>query len=154
MREPQGSLAPDKARRPGAIDASIGHRMRFRRLVLGMSQEQLGEALGVTFQQVAKYEGGINRVGACRLWDISLVLDVPVSYFFQDASPDPASGSGLKPSRRKDRTPDASVTLASQATGRRESLDLLEAYNKLTDPVVRRNVFILVQSMCSVRPEA
>lgn len=64
------------------IDLHVGTRIRMRRLLMNMSQEKLGDSLGVTFQQVQKYERGTNRVGASRLWDISRVLDVPVSFFY------------------------------------------------------------------------
>lgn len=75
---------PEKELRPSPIDVHVGTRIRLRRTLLGMSQERLGEALGLTFQQVQKYERGINRVGASRLFDLSRVLDVPISFFFDD----------------------------------------------------------------------
>src|SRR5579862_1779426 len=73
--------------KPNPIDVHVGSRVRLRRTLLGMSQEKLGEAIGLTFQQVQKYERGANRVGASRLYDLSQVLDVPVSYFFEEISP-------------------------------------------------------------------
>ncbi len=75
---------PERDSRPSPIDIHVGSRVRLRRTLLGMSQERLGDALGLTFQQVQKYERGVNRVGASRLFDISRVLDVPISYFFDD----------------------------------------------------------------------
>ena len=69
-----------------SIDMHVGKRVRLRRTLLGMSQEQLGAELNVTFQQVQKYERGANRISASRLWDISQILDVPISYFFDDMS--------------------------------------------------------------------
>jgi len=74
----------DKEARPSPIDVHVGSRIRLRRTLLGMSQERLGEALGLTFQQVQKYERGVNRVGESRLFDLSRVLDVPISFFFDD----------------------------------------------------------------------
>ena len=74
----------DREGRPSPIDVHVGSRIRLRRTLLGMSQERLGEALGLTFQQVQKYERGVNRVGASRLFDLSRVLDVPISFFFDD----------------------------------------------------------------------
>ena len=71
-----------------AIDVHVGRRVRLRRTLLGMSQEQLGDALNITFQQVQKYERGSNRISASRLWDIGQILDVPVSFFFDDMSRD------------------------------------------------------------------
>ena len=83
--------AVEKDGRPSPIDVHVGTRIRLRRTLLGMSQEKLGEALGLTFQQVQKYERGVNRVGASRLFDLSRVLDVPISFFFDDL-PDSLSG--------------------------------------------------------------
>src|SRR3979411_1138136 len=76
--------ASDKEGRASPIDVHVGARIRLRRTLMGMSQERLGEALGLTFQQVQKYERGVNRVGASRLFDLSRVLDVPISFFFDD----------------------------------------------------------------------
>src|SRR6478736_6723191 len=72
---------------PNPIDKHVGSRVRMRRMMLGMSQEKLGDALGLTFQQVQKYEKGTNRIGASRLQQISLILQVPVSFFFEGAPP-------------------------------------------------------------------
>ena len=78
---------------PNPIDVHVGGRVRLRRTLLGLSQEKLGEAIGLTFQQVQKYERGANRIGASRLFDLSRVLDVPVGYFFDDMSDDVAARS-------------------------------------------------------------
>ena len=75
---------PERESRSSPIDAHVGARIRLRRTLMGMSQERLGEALGLTFQQVQKYERGVNRVGASRLFDLSRVLDVPISFFFDE----------------------------------------------------------------------
>src|SRR5262245_60591158 len=73
------------SRRPNPIDVHVGSRVRFRRMLLGMSQEKLGEKLGLTFQQVQKYEKGINRIGASRLFDLAQVLGVTVQFFYEEA---------------------------------------------------------------------
>src|SRR6516225_12248324 len=73
------------SRRPNPIDVHVGSRVRFRRMLLGMSQEKLGERLGLTFQQIQKYEKGINRIGASRLFDLAHVLGVPVQFFYEEA---------------------------------------------------------------------
>ena len=79
------------SRRPNPIDVHVGSRVRFRRMLLGMSQEKLGEKLGLTFQQIQKYEKGINRIGASRLFDLAQVLGVPVQFFYEEApSGDPS----------------------------------------------------------------
>src|ERR1700728_630098 len=90
----------DREGRPSPIDVHVGSRIRLRRTLLGMSQERLGEALGLTFQQVQKYERGVNRVGASRLFDLSRVLDVPISFFFDDMPDSLANTYGAQSSRR------------------------------------------------------
>src|ERR1700741_2889803 len=81
----EGGTEDKGPRRPNPIDIHVGSRVRFRRMLLGMSQEKLGEKLGLTFQQVQKYEKGINRIGASRLFDLSQVLGVSVQFFYEDA---------------------------------------------------------------------
>src|SRR3990172_2371342 len=80
-----GDTEEKNSRRRNPIDAHVGSRVRLRRMLLGMSQEKLGEHLGLTFQQVQKYEKGVNRIGASRLFDLSHVLGVPVQFFYDDA---------------------------------------------------------------------
>src|SRR5512138_185810 len=80
---------------PNPVDVQVGARLRLRRKMLGLSQEQLGEAIGVTFYQVRKYERGENRIGASRLHELSQVLDVPVSFFFDDTDPVRAPAIGV-----------------------------------------------------------
>src|SRR5689334_4362799 len=83
-----------KLDKPNPVDVHVGARVRQRRTLLGMSQEKLGDALGLTFQQVQKYERGANRIGASRLHHVSQVLDVPVGYFFEDLEVAPAPAEG------------------------------------------------------------
>ena len=80
---------------PNPIDKHVGSRVRMRRMMLSMSQEKLGDALGLTFQQVQKYEKGTNRIGASRLQQISLILQVPVSFFFEGAPAPPGRPQGM-----------------------------------------------------------
>src|ERR1700683_4563334 len=94
------AVGVDREGRPSPIDVHVGSRVRLRRTLLGMSQERLGEALGLTFQQVQKYERGVNRVGASRLFDLSRVLDVPISFFFDDMPDSLANSLGPPMSRR------------------------------------------------------
>jgi transcriptional regulator with XRE-family HTH domain len=129
--------------KPNPIDVHVGARTRLRRTLLGMSQEQLGEALGLTFQQVQKYERGANRVGASRLFDLSRILDVPVSFFFDDmseeieaASPRQIAGLAADPA-----VPDADPML------KRETIDLVRAYYRIADPQVRRRVHELAKAL-------
>src|SRR5256885_15946505 len=96
----ESTTVAEKEGRPSPIDVHVGSRIRLRRTLLGMSQERLGEALGLTFQQVQKYERGVNRVGASRLFDLSRVLDVPISFFFDDMPDSLASAYGGPAGRR------------------------------------------------------
>src|ERR1043166_6677295 len=84
-----------KIEAPNPIDVRVGARLRLRRNMLGLSQEKLGEAIGLTFQQVQKYERGANRIGASRLYELSRILDVPVSFFFDDPDPVRAPAMGF-----------------------------------------------------------
>jgi transcriptional regulator with XRE-family HTH domain len=110
--------------RPRPIDVHIGSRIRLRRILLGMSQEHLGEALGLTFQQVQKYESGVNRVSVARLIDLSRILDVPIGFFYDDV-------------------PDVVLS-------QRETLELVAAYYRIVDPAVRQRVLDLIKSLGSV----
>ncbi len=135
--------APEKDGRPSPIDVHVGTRIRLRRTLLGMSQERLGDALGLTFQQVQKYERGVNRVGASRLFDLSRVLDVPISFFFDDM-PDSLAGAGM---RRASGFAEAQDAFADDTMSRRETLELVRAYYRIADPALRKKVFDLIKSM-------
>ncbi|MAU97986.1 MAG: transcriptional regulator [Fulvimarina sp.] len=129
----------ESKKKPNPIDTHVGSRVRLRRTMLGMSQEKLGEALGITFQQVQKYEKGSNRIGASRLQNISDVLNVSVSYFFEDAPGSSAgSGAGLQESGS-----DYVVDFLSTSEG----LQLNRAFVKIADPKVRKRVIDLVRTL-------
>ncbi len=140
-------MGTDREGRPSPIDVHVGTRIRLRRTLLGMSQERLGEALGLTFQQVQKYERGVNRVGASRLFDLSRVLDVPISFFFDDMPDSLATAFGGQPSRRASGLPDLGDEFSDDTLNRRETLELVRAYYRITDPAVRKRVFDLIKSM-------
>src|ERR1700761_7379014 len=110
---------------PNPIDVHVGSRVRLRRTLLGMSQEKLGEAIGLTFQQVQKYERGANRIGASRLWDLSGVLDCPVSFFFEEMDTSAAS--------QQKKTDIPANTDIGDPMSRRETLDLVRAYYRITE---------------------
>ncbi len=145
-RAEQGS-ATDREGRPSPIDVHVGSRIRLRRTLLGMSQERLGEALGLTFQQVQKYERGVNRVGASRLFDLSRVLDVPISFFFDDMPESVTGAFGSHPARRSAGFSDQSEGVPDDTLNRRETLELVRAYYRITDPGLRKRVFDLIKSM-------
>src|ERR1700712_3922854 len=140
-------LGSDRESRPSPIDVHVGSRIRLRRTLLGMSQERLGESLGLTFQQVQKYERGVNRVGASRLFDLSRVLDVPISFFFDDMPDSLSATFGAPPSRRSSGLPDSNDPFGDDTLSRRETLELVRAYYRITDPSVRKRVFDLIKSM-------
>jgi transcriptional regulator with XRE-family HTH domain len=137
----------DREGRPSPIDVHVGSRIRLRRTLLGMSQERLGEALGLTFQQVQKYERGVNRVGASRLFDLSRVLDVPISFFFDDMPDSLTTSFGLPSNRRPAGIAESADGYGDETLNRRETLELVRAYYRITDPAVRKRVFDLVKSM-------
>jgi len=108
-----------------------------------MSQEKLGEAIGLTFQQVQKYERGANRIGSSRLFDLSRVLDVPINFFFDDMSDATASGSPAQitgMAEQKD-------SYEADPMARRETLELVRAYYKIRDPQVRKRLFEMTKAL-------
>lgn len=127
-------MKPPKA--PNQIDINVGARIRLRRNLLGFSQTKLAASLGVTFQQVQKYEKGINRVGASRLQAIATVFDVPVSFFFEDSASPEADGKPLE----NDFT---------QFLETPEAIALNTAFARIQDSEVRRKVLSLVKSIAS-----
>ena len=114
---------------------------------MGMSQERLGEALGLTFQQVQKYERGVNRVGASRLFDLSRVLDVPISFFFDDMPDTLAPAAGSHGTSGFSERQDGFGGHPDDPLAKRETLELVRAYYRITDPSVRKRVFDLIKSM-------
>jgi transcriptional regulator with XRE-family HTH domain len=129
----------DEAPGPHPIDQHVGARVRLRRTLLGMSQERLGAALGVTFQQVQKYERGTNRISSSRLWQLSKVLDVPVSFFFDDARMDDTQ-LGL--------ASEEEAPLPDDITQRRETLELVRYYYRIPERT-RTRVYQLLKAMAS-----
>lgn len=141
---------PERESRPSPIDVHVGSRIRLRRTLLGMSQERLGEALGLTFQQVQKYERGVNRVGASRLFDLARVLDVPISFFFDDMPEPLAKEYGGSAVRRAVGFAEPQEGFDDETLHRRETLELVRAYYRITDPSVRKRVFDLIKSLAPI----
>ncbi|MGI9434109.1 MAG: helix-turn-helix domain-containing protein [Geminicoccaceae bacterium] len=140
--------------KPNPIDVHVGKRLRLRRTLLGMSQERLGEMLSLTFQQVQKYERGVNRIGSSRLYELGQILDVPVSFFFDDMVGYCGSGGhrglnrGLgEDSRAFDYRIQDSLPLES-----RETLELVRAYYRINDVQVRKRLFELAKALGSIEP--
>lgn len=129
---------------PHPVDVHVGHRLRLKRTFLGMSQEAVGKQIGVTFQQIQKYERGINRMGASRLYDFAKALGVPVSYFFEGFG-DYAVG-------------DASAMMAAEpnapgfehdSVNNRETLEVMRAYYRIKNPSVRKRIVELIKAMAA-----
>ena len=129
---------------PKPVDVHVGSRVRLRRTMLGMSQEKLGHAIGLTFQQVQKYERGANRIAASRLFELSRVLDVPVSFFFDDM---PADVSLRSRPLEGGLAEEGGVPYAANPMAKRETLELVRAYYRITDPGVRKRVFALAKAL-------
>ncbi len=129
--------------RPNPVDVHVGARVRLRRTLLGMSQEKLGDAIGLTFQQVQKYERGANRIGSSRLFDLSRVLDVPIEFFFDEMPGDVAASS---PAQTRGMA-EAPVSYELDPMAKRETLELVRAYYKITDPHVRKRLFELTKAL-------
>jgi transcriptional regulator with XRE-family HTH domain len=127
------------------VDPHVGSRVRLRRMMIGMSQERLGELLGLTFQQIQKYEKGVNRIGAGRLHDISRILGVSIEYFYQDVISNLARNRGF--SENEPATP----VMEFVSSG--EGLQLALAFVKIKDAKVRKRVLDLVRSLAEEKPE-
>jgi transcriptional regulator with XRE-family HTH domain len=132
---------------PNPIDVHVGGRVRLRRTLLGMTQEQLGEAIGLTFQQVQKYERGANRVGASRLFDLSRVLEIPVSFFFDDLKDEAKASSPAAVIKGEAGHLSAAPAADPDSMCRRETLELVRAYYNIEDPQVRRRVYELAKAL-------
>ena len=126
---------PKKQANP--IDGQVGNRVRLRRMLIGMSQERLGELLGLTFQQVQKYEKGVNRIGAGRLFEVSRILGVPIDYFYEGVQV--TGGGGFA-------EPEASPPVMEFVSSG-EGLQLSLAFMKIKDPKLRKRVLDLVKQM-------
>ena len=130
---------------PNPVDKHVGSRVRMRRIMLGMSQVKLGEALGLTFQQIQKYEKGTNRVGASRLQQIADTLQVPVSFLFEGAPDSNAMEGGFGES--------PSTAYVSDFLASSEGLALTRAFTRITDAKLRRSIVDLVEQIASREAE-
>ena len=141
----QGRMMSVIKKVPNPIDTHVGSRIRLRRTMLGMSQEKLGEALGITFQQIQKYEKGANRVGASRLQNIAGILNVPVAFFFEDAPGD----DDVTPGNLEESSTGYVVNFISSSEG----LQLNRSFVRISDPKVRRRIIELVKSLADDEDE-
>ena len=128
---------------PNPVDKYVGSRIRMRRIMVGMSQEKLGDSLGLTFQQIQKYEKGTNRVGASRLQQIAEILKVPVSFLFE-GGPGGTIASGFSDA--------ASPTYVSDFLATSEGLALIRAFTRIQDTKLRRSIVDLVEQIAARDP--
>ncbi len=133
---------------PEPVDIHVGGRVRMRRLFLGLSQEKLANAIGVSFQQLQKYERGTNRISASRLYALTKFLGVPVSWFFEDAPSDRRSASAAAASASREGR-NASV---ADPMGASETVKLVRAYYQISDPRVRKKILGVIRSVAEPRP--
>ena len=142
-------MAKTKSRRGrgrgiGPIDVHVGTRLRQRRALLGMTQTNLSDAIGVSYQQMQKYERGMNRIGSSRLFDLSRVLDVPVEYFFEEIPSAVAANSPANKKRGRAKKP---PSYEPDPMAKRETLELVRAYCKIGDPQVRKRLYDLTKAL-------
>lgn len=126
---------------PDPVDTHVGARLRLRRTLMGLSQTELARSVGLTFQQVQKYESGANRISASRLYHIAEALDVPVSFFFDDI---PRGGGGMSMGLSEDQ-----AGFAAPDSSGREGLEMMRNYHRITDEAIRRSVYDLTKSLAS-----
>ncbi|MEA2801887.1 MAG: hypothetical protein QOE49_1982 [Rhodospirillaceae bacterium] len=133
-----------------AVDTHVGARMRQRRTLLGMSQTKLGDAVGLTFQQIQKYERGSNRVSSSRLFEFAKVLDVPVAYFFDEMPANALSGRPMSGRGRKG-FGEAGTPFEQEKDKdpliKRETLELVRAYYKIREARVRKRIYEMVRAV-------
>lgn len=146
-RRPGRRLAPVGTSNP--IDVHVGHRVRVRRSLLGMSQSQVASAIGLTFQQVQKYERGTNRVSASRLFELARLLNVPVSYFFEEVDAGLAAKGHEHAMGYAEKKP---APVAPDPLVKRETLQLVRAYYKIENPKIRKRLFEMAKSFGALQP--
>jgi transcriptional regulator with XRE-family HTH domain len=139
---PTAGETPTHKRTPNPIDQYVGARIRMRRIMLGMSQERLGDAIGLTFQQIQKYEKGTNRIGASRLQQVGIVLNVPVEFFFEGAplhNVTISSNDGFRES--------LAASYVTEFMSTTEGIHLMQAFTKIKDPKIRKRILELIDVM-------
>lgn len=141
LAEMEKKALPLTKKAPNPIDRHVGSRVRMRRMLIGMSQEKLGESLDLTFQQVQKYEKGTNRIGASRLHRIATVLGVPVEFFYEGAPHGSAAAGGFSEA--------SSSTYVSDFLTTSEGVQLVKAFLAIKDPKIRRKVVELITALAS-----
>ncbi len=127
---------------PHPVDVHVGRRLRLKRTILGMSQEAVGKQIGVTFQQIQKYERGINRMGASRLYDFAKALGVQISYFFEGFGDYEVQDAGALAAAES-----SSPGFEHEPVNNRETLEVMRAYYRIKNPAVRKRIVELIKAM-------
>jgi transcriptional regulator with XRE-family HTH domain len=143
IKNDKGARKAPKKDGPHPIDKHVGSRVKLRRMILGMSQDALGKALGLTFQQIQKYEKGVNRIGASRLFELSGLLEVPVQFFYDDYG-------DLAPSAQGFAEPDAAEAFMDLVNSP-EGVQLCRYFAEIKDPKVKRRVLDLVKTIAEMK---
>jgi len=136
-----GSGRRHRSEPPHPVDVHVGGRLRQRRIMLGISQEKLADAIGLTFQQVQKYERGTNRIGASRLYELSRALDVPVGFFFENMSREVGGARGMS---------EAAAPAFDTPVLDRDDLELVRLHRQIGDSGLRRRLFELAKAIAAV----
>ena len=142
-----------KSTEPNPIDVHVGERLRSRRNLLGLSQEKLANAVGITFQQVQRYERGANRVSASRLWQFSKILDAPISYFFANYGDAGKIAKDLPSYGLADNDQDG-FEGEKNVMDQKETLDLVREYYSIPDPKLRKDLFKMIKTMAASMRES
>lgn len=129
---------------PNSVDKHVGNRLRFRRSLMGLSQEKLGEAIGLTFQQIQKYEKGQNRISAGRLYQFGKTLDVPVSYFYENLQEPSSSGKILKAESKE--------VIDGDLLEQKETIDLVRAYYSIENEKMRKAFIEFLKTTGKIMP--
>lgn len=132
---------------PHPVDIHVGKRLRLRRTILGMSQESLGTAIGITFQQVQKYERGTNRMGSSRLFEFAKLLGVPVGYFFEAYGTDDAYPTASAPAGMAGMAEPEMPSFDHEQLTSRETMEMMRAYYKIPSTKVRKSIFDLMKTL-------
>lgn len=149
LQSPLAVTAPPAKKIPNPIDKHVGARVRMRRILIGMSQEKLGDALNLTFQQVQKYEKGTNRIGASRLQQIGAILGVPVEFFFDGA---PSGDNPHNNQHLPGFSESADQNYVTDFLATSEGIHLNRSFIKIQDPKVRRRIVELVDVLAGIDP--
>lgn len=135
-------MSDEKRKSPDPMDLHVGGRVRLRRMMLGISQDKLGDALGLTFQQIQKYEKGTNRIGAGRLYHMSKILNVPINFFYEDFGNEQQEMVGFAEDQKEDSMGDFMDLLSTP-----EGVQLCKSFSSIKDVKIRRKVLDLIKTL-------